>query len=330
MSFQKFYTKFGMLLAISIIFTAAAFAQNPQTAPTPTVIVSQDNREMPIAAGNNLYCAGYVQSAPIDTKYEVVGAQDEKDRHIYAQGDLLYVNISAKSGVKVGDMFSVVRPRGKVETRWTNKKNLGFYVQEVGAVEIVAVKREVSVARVKTSCSSLLIGDLLQPIPDRVSPLFKQRPPLDVFGYSVCKTRGRIFMARDGQELLGRETVVYIDLGAEDNVSVGDYLTIFRPLGTGNILDTQQNESVSARDEGFQSDEYRGGKFSNQAARKSGSKARGKVVTTNDAKEGRQEDLRRVLGEMVILNVKEKTATAIITRTASEIHTGDRVELQLK
>ncbi len=131
-------------------------------------------------------------------------------------------------------------------------------------------------------------------------------------------------MARDGQELLGRETIVYIDLGAEDNVSVGDYLTIFRPLGTGNILDRQQDESVSARDE------YRGGKFSNQAARKSGSKARGKVVTTNEAKEGRQENLRRVLGEMVILNVKEKTATAIITRSASEIHTGDRVELQLK
>ena len=328
MSFQKFCIKFGMLLTVSMVFSISVFAQNPLPTATPTLIVNQNNREMPVAAGNNLYCAGYVQSAPIDTKYEIVGAVNEKDQHIYAQGDYMYVSVSAKSGVKIGDMFAVVRPRGKVETRWTNKKNLGFYVQEVGTVEIVAVKREVSVARVKTSCDSLLLGDLLQPIPDRVSPVAKERPALDLFAYSACKTTGRIFMARDGQELLGRENVVYIDLGAEDNVKVGDYLTIYRPLGTGNILDTQVNESVSARDEGFQSDEYRGGKFSNQAPRKSGSKANGKVVTTNDAKAGRPEILRRVLGEMVILNVKEKTATAIITRSASEIHTGDRVEMQ--
>ena len=34
------------------------------------------------------------------------------------------------------------------------------------------------------------------------------------------------------------------------------------------------------------------------------------------------------VGEIVILNVKEKTATAVITRTAQEIHTGDWVEVQ--
>ena len=193
MSFQKFYTKFGMLLAFSIIFTATVFAQNPRPAATPTLIVNRDKPEMPVATGNNLYCAGYVQSVPIDTKYQIVGAVNEKDQNIYAQGDSMYVSISAKSGVKVGDMFAVVRPRGKVETRWTNKKNLGFYVQEVGAVEIIAVKRDVSVARVKTSCDSLLLGDLLQPIPDRVSPISKERPALDLFAYSACKDYGQNF-----------------------------------------------------------------------------------------------------------------------------------------
>jgi len=313
---------------VSVSLTITAFAQNPQPRATPTVIINQDNRQMPIVTGNSLYCAGYVETAPVNTSYEIVGGQNEKDQFNYAQGDYIYVSIGANRGAKVGDMYSVIRPRGQVETRWTKKKNLGFYVQEVGAVEIVNVKAEVSVARVKTSCDNLLLGDLLQPIPNRVSPLFTQRPALDLFADSSGKTSGRIFMARDNQELLGRETIVYIDLGADDNVNVGDYLTIYRPLGTGNVLDTQQDESVSARDENFQSNKYRGGKFSNQAARKSGDRAQGKVVTTNDAKEGRPQGLRRVVGEMVILNVKEKTATAIITRSASEIHTGDRVELQ--
>jgi hypothetical protein len=45
-------------------------------------------------------------------------------------------------------------------------------------------------------------------------------------------------------------------------------------------------------------------------------------------KKRRPDDLRKVVGEMVILNVQQRTATAIITRTAQEVHTGDHVELQ--
>ena len=329
MSFQKFYTKFGMLLTVSIIFTTTAFAQNqrPAPQPTPTMIIDREMKPVPVASGNNLFCAGYVESAAVNTGSKIIGAQDEKDQHTFSEGNYIYVNVGANRGAKTGDLYSVIRPRGKVETRWTKKKNLGFYVQEVGAVELVAVKNDYSVARVKTSCESMLLGDLLQPMPDRVSPMSKQRAEMDLFADSTGKSSGKIFMARDGQELLAGETVVYIDLGAEDNVSVGDYLTIYRPLGTGNIIDSEPQESVSARDEGFQSNEYRGGKFSNQSARKSGDTARGKVVTTKEAKKGRPA-LRRVLGEMVILNVRQKTATAIITRSASEIHTGDSVELQ--
>ena len=327
MSFQKFYTGLGTILTGLVILSTVALAQSPRPTATPTVIINRDNREMTVASGTNLYCAGYVETTPVNTSYKIVGAENEKDQHIFTQGNYVYVSVGTNRGAKVGDVYSVIRPRGRVETRWTKKKNLGFYIQEVGAVELVAVKNEVSVARVKTSCDNLLLGDLLQPMADRVSPLVKQKAEMNLFADSSGRASGSIFMARDGQELLGRENVVYIDLGAEDNVKAGDYLTIYRPLGKGNILEKQQNESVSARDENFQSNKYRGGKFSNQAARKSGDMAQGKVVTTNEAKKDRPA-LRTVLGEMVILNVKQKTATAIITRSASEIHTGDKVEVQ--
>ncbi len=328
MNFQKFFNKFfGLNLVILLFLSAGVFAQVVKQ-PRPTVVLDNAREAMPVAAGNNLYCAGYVQTASISTANKIVGAEDEQEQNIYAQGDNLYINVGANKGVKVGDMFAVVRPRGQVETRWSKKKNLGFYVQEVGALEIIRVKSEVSVARVKNSCDNLLLGDLLQPIEPRTSPLSQAKPALDVFGEATGKTSGRIFMARDGRELLGREQIVYIDLGAEDRVSVGDYLNVYRPLGKGNLFENDEDESVSARDEGFQSDEYRGGKFSNQAARKSGSEARGKVVTTEEAKKDRPAGLRKIVGEVVILNVREKTATAIITRAAQEIHTGDMVEMQ--
>lgn len=327
MSFQNLYrTSCGAFFLVVFIFAANAAAQTPR--PTPRLVVNQDTREMPLVGKNNLYCAGYVETGTVDFKNEIVGAEKEQEKNIFAQNDYLYVSMGANRGIKVGDMMAVIRPRGKVETRWTDKKNLGFYVQEVGAVEVIDVKSETSVVRVVTSCDNLLLGDLVQPIPARTSPLFEQRPALNLFADSTGKTSGRIFMARDGRELIGREEIVYIDLGAEDNVKTGDYMTIFRPLGSGNILDDLPAESVSARDEGFESQEYHGGKFSNQAQRKSGEKADGRVITTKRAKRNRQEGLRNVVGELVILSVKEKTATAVITRTAQEVHPGDNVELQ--
>jgi hypothetical protein len=323
--FQDFFKKsFGMLLSGLLVFSAIVSAQDRKS----TLVVSQANRNLPVAGANNLYCAGYVQTGEVNTSRKIVGAENEQEQNIYSQGNNVYISLGDNKNVQVGDMFSVIRPRGQVETRWTKKDNLGFYVQEVGALEVIRVKNEVAVARVKTSCDNLLIGDLVQPIPSRTSPLSTQRPSLDVFADASGKAKGRIFMARDGQEMLGREQIVYIDLGTEDGVTVGDYLTVYRPLGRGNLFKKTKKETVSARDEGFQSDVYRGGKFSNQAGRKRNGDADGRVETTEKAKENRPVDLRKVVGEVVILNVQGKTATAMIVRTAQEVHTGDWVEVQ--
>ncbi len=304
-------------------FTMATVAQE-----RPLTVLAPAQRNLRVAERNNVYCAGYVQTSPIDTSRKIVGALEEQEQFLFSQNNLLYVNAGANKGVQVGDMMSVVRPRGQVKTKWTRKGSLGFYAQEVGALEVIRVKPEVSIVRVKTSCDNILLGDLVQPMQVRVAPEYRQRPALDIFADPTGKAVGRLFMARDNAEAIARDFIVYIDLGAEDNVQVGDYLTVFRMLGEGGPYYADEDEAVSARDEGFQSFEYRGGRFSNQAGRKSGGEAKGKVVTTNDAKDGRPNFLRKIVGEMVILNVKERTATAVITRNAQEIHTGDWVEVQ--
>ncbi|CAN5533484.1 hypothetical protein BH10ACI1_BH10ACI1_12440 [soil metagenome] len=325
MSFQKFYKQsFGLLFLILTAVSGAVLAQTQK----PTMIMSQQDKELPIVMRNNLYCAGYISKEKVNTKNEIVGAENEQEQYIYSQNNNLYISLGANQGVKVGDMFSVVRPRGKFKSRFSRKGNLGIYVQEVGAVEVISVKDNVSVARVTVSCDSFLLGDLIQPIPQRTSPIFTQRPALDVFANASGKITGKIVFARGGQEMLGREQIVYIDLGQEDNVKIGDYLTIFRPLGTGNLFISDEDEIVGARDRGFKSSEYGGGTFSSGATRRKNENATGDVINLEEAKQDRPNNLRKVVGELVIINVKERTATAVIVRTSQEIHTGDSVELQ--
>ena len=329
---MKIQTRLFRIVFLSVVL---AFAAMPLVAQDdlPRVGVSAA-RKLPIATGNNLYCAGYIQTAGMSTENHIVGANDEADRHLYAQNDFLYINMGRNKGVKVGDMFSVVRPRGTVKSPWTHKSDLGYYVQEVGAVEVVEVKNQVAVAKVKTSCDNFLLGDLVQPVEKRVPPMFEQRPALDLFQNPSGKAQGRVIMARDGVEMIAKEFIVYVDLGADDNVKVGDHVTLFRNLGDGNVVRGYDKESVSSRDYGYQSLMYKGGKFSNQSARKSGEHAGGKEVTSKKATSERPaftetwSSLRKVLGEAVVLNVKERTATVVITRNAQEIHPGDGVELQ--
>lgn len=313
-----------MLLSIlAIAFASITLAQG--TRPTVTV---QPKRAMPLAGANNLYCAGYIQTGSINTGNKIIGGQAEADHYLYAQNDFMYINMGRDKGVNVGDVFAVVRPRGAVKSKWSHKDGLGFYVQEVGALEVVKVKENVSAVRVKSSCDNFLLGDLVQVVDQRTSPLSEKRPPMDIFGDASGKATGRILMSRDGAEMLTRDYIAYVDLGADDHVQVGDHLTVFRPLEKGNITLNPDRESVPSRVGGYESDHYKGGKFSNQAARKSGDTANGQDVRTRDVRNDRPAGMRKVVGEAVVLNVKEKTATVVITRTAQEIQTGDWVEIQ--
>src|SRR5689334_5294652 len=123
------------------------------------VQVIQNNRKYDVAVGNNLYCAGYVQKAPFYTANrkeanrpdKIVGGYNEQDGWLYSQNNYLVINGGTDKGVKVGDMFSVIRPRGEVKSRWSSKGDLGVYVQELGVVEVVDVKQETSWVRVKNS-----------------------------------------------------------------------------------------------------------------------------------------------------------------------------------
>ena len=173
-----------------------------------------------------------------------------------------------------------------------------------------------------------MLGDIVQPIEARTSPMHEERPPLDRFADPSGKAIGRLFMARGNVEMITRDHIVYVDLGKEDNVQVGDRLTVFRKLGKGNLFIPAEGESIGSADEGFESDRYRGGTFSNQASRSTGKKAGGGTISEGSAKSKLDGKPRKVVGELVVLSVSERTATAVVVRTGMEMHPGDYVEVQ--
>jgi len=257
---------------------------------------------------------------------------------MFSDGDVVYINAGSRQGIEPGSSFQIIRPRGDLKGVHREKQGfLGTFIQEVGQLQVFKVGENASAAQITTSCGDMvLLGDLLTQIPHRESPLQRVEGNLDRFADSTGKQVGRLMMAKDSREMLTANDVVYIDLGGEDNVKAGDYLTIFRPLGTGNITRVDNEEQARNRTGGFQSDRFKGGGLSNQAQRakdrneffEAEGRYRYRPMTSRHVKRDRPSMPRKVVGEMVLIDVQKRTATAIITRVVGEVHTGDWVEIQ--
>jgi hypothetical protein len=322
---------FACLLALPL----AANAQTP--AATPQMILPTAAQPVRIAGESSLFCAGYIRYQRFGQTPEIVGAEEEQEQRTFSDGDIVYLNAGSRAGIKEGQSFQIIRPRGDVKGVHRNKIGfMGTYVQDVGQLQVFKVRENTSAAKITFTCDAALLGDLLVDIPVRVSPLQRAEGNLDRFADPSGKQVGRLMMARDNREMLTRNDVVYIDLGGEDNVKPGEYLTIYRPLGTGNVTRVDNEELARNRATGFQSDRYRGGGISSQGSRAKDETAfvdahgryRYRPITTREVKKARPDMPRKIVGEMVIIEVQSRTATAIITRVSSEVHTGDWVEIQ--
>ena len=325
------------LLSLACLFAFAftATAQTPD--PTPQMIMPAAKAPGRVAGESSLFCAGHIRYQPFAPTPEIVGAEEEQEQRTYSNGDIVYLNAGASQGIKEGQTYQIIRPRGDVKGVHRQKVGfLGTYVQDIGQLIVFKVRQDTSAARITFACDSALLGDLIVEVPVRESPLQRPEGNLDRFADPSGKQVGRLMMAKDNREMVTRHDIVYIDLGGEDNVKRGDYLTIYRPLGTGNITRVDNEEMARNRATGFQSDRFRGGGMSNQGSRAKDETAfvdangryRYRPITTREVKKARPEMPRKIVGEMVILDVQSRTATAIITRVVAEVHTGDWVEIQ--
>jgi len=338
---RRLYSRPGGLTALLFTFffalmpveaqTASASAQEMKVGvPVPQTAAL---KLLPAALETELSCGGYIEYAPNYNGFEVVGGEQEQEKHAYGIADVVFISAGSQQGVKVGQEFQVVRPRGQFTSKLTHKSGwLGVYTQEVGRLRVTVVKDGVSVAQIVNSCEPILLGDLLRGVPYRVAPLATaEAGELDRFADPSGKQRGRIVLAREGREMVSRSHIVYIDLGTEDNLKEGDRLTVYRPVGTGDLSRFRDEEVTPSANYGFESERFRGGKFSIQAQRVQNPERTGiygPMITTPKIERRRPPMPRKIVGEMVVLNVQARTATAVITRVAQEIHTGDFVEVK--
>lgn len=279
----------------------------------------------------DVHCSGAIEYLP-SYNLEIVGAERESQRRFFGQNDYVYINGGEQQGVRVGQEFAVVRPRGLFRGGYTKKKSfLGVYTQEVGKLRVTKVKDRTAIAEIETSCDMIQFGDFIRPVPIRSQPQRYSASTLDRFADAKETRQGRIVYARGNRELLTTNDVVHVDLGFEDGVKVNDTFMVTRRVKGRSLTNFRDDDIVVAATGGFESDAFKGGKFSNQSYRvRDPNRNLPGGPTTNfpDVRKRRPALPERVIGEIIITSVQERSATGIVRRVTEEIHPGDYVERQ--
>jgi hypothetical protein len=298
--------------ALSLLATAGISLAQQQANKQPDLVAKRAD----------IYCTGFISELPPRSELQIVGAEKEYIKHVFSQGDIVYLSKGGEQGVYPGSLYYVIRPLGSFRHPFTKKK-IGTYVRELGMIRVIEAQDRTATAEVVVSCDTMMFGDLLRPYEAYVGPEAREEKPLNRYGPGTGDVTGQIILAPGYHEFLGANRVVHIDLGTRQGVQPGDHFTIFRKIdrheGATNI---PEDKVGYTRSSGFGSDRFRGGEFSLEADRRHD----GKVIHEGRVVEHRPDLPRKVLGELVVLKVEKTAAVALITRSLAEVNIGDLIE----
>jgi hypothetical protein len=288
----------GMLLA-----AASAWTQSPQ----PQAI----SATQPVASTASpdfsaVYCSNFVTSdRPKEDAYLISG-EESATKIVFNLRDLVSINKGSSQGVRVGDRYSVFRPdRDELDVQWFKWQNklmraMGTLYRDAGQLKVVNVLPNVSVAEVVFACDYLQRGDFIKPLEERPSPAYKPVSEFDKFAPPSGKSVGMIVVGKTYSDVYGKLSTVYVNLGNNQGVHVGDYMRIFRYQGShAETSPTFSDYQYSMYGFGTTPTHYQ----------------------WNDLP-------RDVVGEGIVLNVGPNSSTVFITLTRMDVYAGDYVEVE--
>jgi hypothetical protein len=283
---------------VSILASAGVCAaQTPAGTPNPNGQVDY----------SKVYCSGFVSDPKVPDDIRVISGEQSNFKIIFSRGDYVYVNRGAQQGVKLGDVYSIVRPDRDPANEWfygqaKETKKMGVLYRDLGQIRIVSLQPETSVAEILFSCDYMQRGDVARPFVERPAPPYKDASKFDIFAPANGKPVGRVLSAYDWHQALGAGNTAYVNIGASKGVKVGDYVRFFR-------YQTSKDD-ISAK-AGEQDMQYKVFGFGSAPKKYAG------------------KDLpREVLGEGIVLNVTKDAATILVTYGREETYAGDLAELE--
>jgi len=270
-----------------------------------------------VPRSSDIYCSGIVTTEAVPHDTILITGEQSNYKIIFNEGDYVYINKGSDQGVKPGDEFSVVRAvKDAYGIEWTKWEwnilhKMGTVWEDEGRIRVVSARQGVSIGQVENECDYMQRGDIVLPFTPRPAPPLKSEANFDRFAPADGKPMAMVITGKKFQAQVGNNDIVYVNLGASQNVKVGDYFRIFRFQGTQHETDYQTPRYSFDMEQGDAIPDV--GIYGFGAAPK-------KYDWTNTPRED--------IGEGIVLRTGPNSATVLITFALREIFPGDYVEIE--
>jgi hypothetical protein len=294
----------GIATAMSFVTLLLALGASAQNTAQVQVVNARTEATSPDYSA--VYCSGFVTDEKLPSEMRLISGEGSADNIVFSSGNYVYINRGSAQGVRVGDRFSVVRqdkdPNEVSWFKWQEKllKAMGTQYIDAGQVQITTVHPNVSIGIIRFSCGYLQRGDIALPMAERPSPPFKPAEKFDKFAPVSGKSVGMLVAGRDFTQAYGKNSTVYVNLGTNQGVKVGDYLRVFRYQG-----------STSATSRNFPDFQYSMYGFGSTPVK----------YKWNDMP-------RDVIGEGIVMNVTHNACAVFITYSKIDMYAGDYIEIE--
>ncbi len=287
-------------------------------APEGTVPTSNSFpvERIPTPTYADLYCAGFISKHTLPDANYIQGGLETPTTTKFQKGDIVYLR---GSGYTAGAEFEIVRALQDINKyemfpgQQKVLKQTGQPYEEVGRVKIIDTRSKAAIAQVEYSCDGINPGDTAIPFAEK--QMISPHGPLRFDRFlpaSSSKVSGRIVMAKDFDSQVGTGQKVYINIGSNQNVKIGDYLRVVRSYES-DLKDPV--DSLSFRAAIAEDTQKKMPSFDPQMFEK----GNGPVIHVRDLP-------RRSVGEIVILGVTDTTATGMVVFANESVVPGDGVE----
>jgi hypothetical protein len=188
---------------------------------------SSANSEAPVPVGyeNDVYCFGYVGAPSEKFSGVIISADAIAEQVDYFEGDVIYAD--SPGGVRAGDEYWLLSPQEELLDPSTGD-DLGMFYQYRGRARALCVKGEVSILQIVFACTDIPRGTMLKPFEPIPVPLARHTLAMGICDDPNGKRVGHIVYSRDGVYGLAAGYDVIVNMGADANLSPGDFLTVFR------------------------------------------------------------------------------------------------------
>lgn len=196
-------------------------APAPAPAPTPPPPKPQESITIKTVGGSD----GFVSLDELKGAGTLIDTVD--NRLLIGPGEKVFLDMGKSAAApKVGERFSLFEVGKEIRHPVTGDP-VGYQMTDIGVVRVTAVAPKVTTAVVSRAYREVQRGDKVRPYRAPVTEISLKKAEHKLSGYVVS--------ADNDKMIIGQYDVIYLDLGTDKGLQVGNLLDITRPRKASDL-----------------------------------------------------------------------------------------------